>query len=177
MDKDIKIAVDMDDVLAATYSQVIRIFREENENDYTDEWFEGKSYKEAFPGHHLEIAISIPHRKDFFDHLPVMENSPEVMKALCDKYDVFIVSAAMEYPYSLKPKLDWLKIHFPFIHWKNIVMCGDKSIIKADYLIDDHSYNLETFNGQPLIYSALHNLKETRFERMNNWEDIASKFL
>jgi len=153
------------------------MYEKEHEVKLDLEWMKGKSYAEAFSGEKLKIAHAYPHQEDFFEDLDVFPHGPEVMKELYEKHDVFIVSAAMEYPYSLKPKRDWLARHFPFIHWKNIVFCGDKSIIDADFLIDDHAYNLETFRGQALIYSALHNLNETRFERMNNWQEIGQKFL
>jgi len=171
------IAVDMDDVMADAYGRMIEIYEEKNGITVDREAIKGKKYHEAFLGEQLTIVQEIPHAKDFFSNLKVIENSLEVMAELYDKYDVYIVSAAMEYPFSLKAKRDWLEQNFPFIHWKNIVFCGDKSIIGTDYLIDDHPYNLETFAGTPLLFSALHNLNETKFERMNHWLDVAKKFL
>ena len=171
------IAVDMDDVLADAYGRIIDMFEEENAVALDREWMKGKSYREAFPGEKFDIASAYPHREDFFDDLEVFPNSQQVMEELYKKYDIYIVSAAMEYPYSLKPKHDWLARHFPFIHWKRIVLCGDKSIIKTNYLIDDHPYNLETFTGHPFLYSALHNYGENRFDRLNNWNEVAERFL
>jgi len=171
------IAVDMDDVLADAYGRIIDIYESEFNVKLDRDWMKGKPYQEAFPGEKLEKAQKIPHRQDFFDALEVFPNSQEVMEQLYGKYDVYIVSAAMEYPFSLKPKRDWLAKYFPFIHWKNIVLCGDKSIINTDYLIDDHAYNLETFTGHPILYTALHNHTESRFERLNDWTEVANKFL
>ncbi|HMQ89055.1 MAG TPA: 5'(3')-deoxyribonucleotidase, partial [Flavilitoribacter sp.] len=70
----------------------------------------------------------------------------------------------------------WLADHFPFIHWKNIVFCGDKSIIKADYMIDDHVKNLLNFDGKGLLFTASHNAEETRFTRVNNWREVEGFF-
>ena len=50
----------------------------------------------------------------FFRNLPVMPDSIEVLGELNKVYEVFIVSAATEFPNSLKDKLDWLLQHFPF---------------------------------------------------------------
>ena len=51
-------------------------------------------------------------------------------------------------------------------------MCGDKSIISADYMIDDHAFNLKVFQGKGLLFTASHNIGETEFERVNNWEEV-----
>jgi 5'(3')-deoxyribonucleotidase len=70
-----------------------------------------------------------------------------------------------------------MKLHFPFITWKNIVFCGHKHMIQADYLIDDHEKNLTTFTGTPLLFSAPHNLHITEFERVSSWIDVKNKLL
>ncbi len=41
----------------------------------------------------------------FSGTLPVMKDSVEVLKEMNQKYEIFIVSAAMEFPNSLKDKL------------------------------------------------------------------------
>ena len=91
-------------------------------------------------------------------------------------FNVYIVSAAMEFPLSLYEKKQWLEEHFPFISWKNIVFCGDKRIIKTDYLIDDHLKNLDHFSGIPLMFTAKHNIHHNHHQRMNNWEEILKYF-
>ena len=77
----------------------------------------------------------------------------------------------MEFKYSLPEKYDWLDEHFPFIHWKRRIFCGDKSVLKADVLIDDHEFNLSVFSGRAIMFTATHNALETKYERLNNWLD------
>ncbi len=62
-----------------------------------------------------------------------------VLERLQSRYEIFIASAAMEVPTSFVAKYDWLAEHFPFIPTSHIVFCGDKSILRADYLciLDD----------------------------------------
>jgi 5'(3')-deoxyribonucleotidase len=57
------------------------------------------------------------------------------------------------------------------------VFCGDKSIILADYLIDDNLRQLSKFRGEGILYTAPHNVNETRYPRVNNWEDVRTMFL
>jgi 5'(3')-deoxyribonucleotidase len=56
------------------------------------------------------------------------------------------------------------------------VFCGDKSILRADYLIDDLPRNLEIFQGQGLLFTAPHNLTEMRFQRVGGWGQVGEYF-
>ncbi|MXN92865.1 5'(3')-deoxyribonucleotidase [Flavobacterium sp. Sd200] len=108
----------------------------------------------------------------FFRTVPVMEGAVEAVKDLMKDYDVYIVSAAMEFPLSLYEKHQWLAEHFPFISWKNIIFCGDKSVIDTDFLIDDHCKNLDFCKGKPLMFTAFHNVNHTHHQRVNNWKEV-----
>ena len=52
------------------------------------------------------------------------------------------------------------------------MFCGDKSIIRADYMIDDHGNNLRTFQGTGVLFTASHNLHEQDFVRVNDWLEV-----
>jgi len=118
--------------------------------------------------------IESPH---FFRTLPVSDDAQAVVFDLWQNYDIYIVSAAMEFPFGLRDKYDWLAEHFPFIGWQNIVFCGDKSIVHTDYLIDDHIKNLRTFTGKGLMFDSFHNVKETGFDRLMNWKEVSTYFI
>jgi 5'(3')-deoxyribonucleotidase len=100
----------------------------------------------------------------------------EVMKELQKKYEVFIVSAAMEFPNSLQDKYEWLADHFPFIGWQHILFCGHK-IVKTDIMIDDRIKNFVDFEGRKLLFSSPHNMLLTDYERVNTWKEVAGKLL
>jgi 5'(3')-deoxyribonucleotidase len=99
-----------------------------------------------------------------------------MVEKLHNKYEVYIASAAQEFPYSLAHKNDWLDKYFPFIHWKRRIFCGDKSVLKADVLIDDNDFNLSDFDGRRIMFSASHNLNETKYERLENWLEAEKLF-
>ncbi len=173
-----RIAIDMDDVLAKTTHVIIdRINEKVNKNFTYEELLQGgKEYKEEFYAHYL-ANNSFLWEPGFFEHIPVNEDAVEVVKKLSEQYEIFIVSAATEFPNSLKEKLTWMEMHFPFITWKHIVFCGHKYMIQADYLIDDHEKNLHSFTGTPLLYTAPHNLHITDYQRVNNWKDVEKLLL
>jgi 5'(3')-deoxyribonucleotidase len=115
--------------------------------------------------------------EDFFAVLDVMPESQRVMKALQQKYEVFIATAAMEVPTSFAAKYHWLERHFPFIPASHIVYCGDKGILRADYLIDDNPRQLRRFSGEGILYSAQHNVNVTGFPRVKDWLEVEGMFL
>jgi 5'(3')-deoxyribonucleotidase len=89
----------------------------------------------------------------FFREAPVIAGSQEVLERLNRRYEVFIVSAATEYPLSLGEKSAWLQEHFSFITWQQLVLCGAKHIIQGDVMIDDHLKHLDSFPGRTLLFT------------------------
>lgn len=171
-----RLIIDMDDVMADATGQFITWYEKEFGVRIERAILNGKGEGEGFPDNHAAIA-QFPYRENFFRTMAVNENCQEVMEQLVRKYEVFIVSAAMEFPQSLPEKLSWLREHFPFLHWKQIVFCGSKSVVRGDYMIDDLVYNLEDFNGEKFIFTAPHNMHLNHFNRLNNWKEIADRFL
>jgi 5'(3')-deoxyribonucleotidase len=167
----------MDDVIADTYGKHIEIYNEEfNANLSKDTIHSGEVWQNA-PIEHKQNILSHAYRDGFFIDLSPMDDSIEVMKALYEKHEVYIASAAMQFPNSLREKSDWLAKYFPFIHWSHQILCGDKSILNGDLLIDDRSYNLKRFEGDTLLFSSPHNQHETEYDRMNSWKEIAARLL
>ncbi len=114
--------------------------------------------------------------EDFFEDLALMPGAQDVLKNLSSRFDIFIATQAMAVPNSLGPKYRWLQRHFPFIPPSRYVFCGTKSILRADYLIDDRPKNLFRFEGKGLLYTAPHNLNVTGFTRVDNWQQVADYF-
>jgi len=173
----LRIAIDMDDVLADSALKAVEAFNKEHGFGPSKEEIQGKHLRETVSAEYGDKIVSYFFKRGFLRDVPVIEHSQEVVKKLYEKHEVFIVSAAMEMPYSLEDKFFWLEEHFPFIHWQRIVFCGDKSIINADILIDDRSHNFRNFNGRPLLFTAHHNTTLEGFERVNTWKEVESLLL
>ncbi|QWA10335.1 hypothetical protein GTU79_24410 [Sodalis ligni] len=58
----------------------------------------------------------------------------------------------------------------------NIVFCGDKSIIHADYLIDDNVRHFQRFSGKGLLFTSAQNSLVDWTPRFNNWVEILHYF-
>lgn len=168
-----KIAIDMDEVMADVQPKFLDIYEREFGERIDPQRYQGGKIYDLDGAAHIRNSL---HEKGFFRDLPVMPGSQEVIRELMETYDIFIVTAAMEFRASFEDKYDWLQDHFPFIPWRNVVFCGDKSIINADFMIDDHVRNLLSFQGKGLLFTASHNVDETRFERVNNWQEVRAYF-
>jgi 5'(3')-deoxyribonucleotidase len=131
--------------------------------------FIGKPESEGLPDNAVRRYVYTP---GFFRSVPVMEGAKEAVSELMKSFEVYVVSAAMEFPQSLFEKYEWLQEHFPFIRWSNIIFCGDKSIIGTDYMIDDHVKNLDCCRGKTFLFTAGHNAGIDRHTRVNNWKEV-----
>jgi 5'(3')-deoxyribonucleotidase len=168
------IAIDMDGVLADFETQLIIWYEKDYGIKVTRESFIGLPESEALP--HKGAVLDFILTPGFFRTLTVIEGAVDAVIKLMEHYEVYIVSAAMEFPLSLNEKYDWLQEHFPFITWRNIIFCGDKSIVNTDYMIDDHPKNLDHFKGKTIMFSAGHNANFSHHERVNNWNEVLAFF-
>ncbi|MDQ3290157.1 MAG: 5'-3'-deoxyribonucleotidase [Bacteroidota bacterium] len=172
-----RIAIDMDEVITDSIGRFIELYQQEFKENLSDLRLPDRNLTNTVPPERLATVKQYPHQPDFFKDLDPIPGSLEVVEQLCQRYEVFITTAALEFEHSFTPKYNWLKKHLPFITWKNIVFCGDKSIIHADYLLDDLERNLKTFIGTGLLFTAPHNAQVTGYTRLNNWQEVAAYFL
>lgn len=171
-----RIAIDMDEVMADAVSKHLELFNRDYDENIMPADLQGQKLRNLRP--HLRPEIeNYFNDTSFFRDLKVMEGSQEAIRELHEHYEVFIATAAMEVPASFAAKYEWLKEHFTFLSDMNFVFCGDKSIIHADYLIDDTSRHFEHFTGQGILFTAPHNVNETGYVRVNNWQEVRDYFL
>ncbi len=172
-----RLCVDMDEVMADAVAEHLRRYNLEFGERITVADLQGRWLWDVVePSRHATLEDYL-RSADFFAVLQVMPDAQRVLRALQDDYDVFIASAAMEVPSSFTAKYEWLARHFPFIPASNIVFCGDKSILKADFLIDDNPRQLRRFTGQGVLFHSHHNIACTEFPRVRNWLEVEAMFL
>jgi len=169
-----RILVDMDGVLADIYPRFLELYKEETGLTRTNDELIGLKEGEAFPEHYRWVETP-----GFFRTLHVMPDSQRVLKLLNEKYEIIVVSMATEFPESLTDKQIWLNDNFPFISWKQAVFCGNKSIIPADLMIDDHLKNLDKFNGETIMFIQPHNISNAdhKHKKVSSWLEIEKLLL
>lgn len=171
-----RIAIDMDEVIADFHSKILQTWNSHFSERLTPDELNLFDLRHNNPERLTEL-FELVGDPDFFGDLPVIADSQRVIANLSKHYDIFITTAAMEVPSSFNAKFRWLSIHFPAIKPSNIVFCGNKSIINADYMIDDNAINFVNFCGEGILFSAPHNRSVTGYRRVENWQDIETLLL
>jgi len=172
-----RVIIDMDEVIADTMGKMIHWYEQEYGGVIDYGRMEMGRWSKGFPEEHQAMIRQRLYEPGFFRDVPVMEGSQEVLKEMNHRYEVFIVSAAIEFPDSLKDKYEWLMENFPFLHWRQLVLCGDKRMVHGDHMIDDIDRNLLHFPGERYLFTAPHNLAATGFRRINSWKEAGDIFL
>ncbi len=169
-----RILIDMDGVLADVYTRFLELCEEETGVRKGMVDITGIKEGEAFP--EIFRWVETP---GFFRTIPVMKDSQRILEKLNKTYEIIIVSMATEFPVSLTDKQLWLNEHFPFISWRQVIFCGNKSLINADLMIDDHLKNLDNFKGETVMYIQPHNINNTdhKHRTVSSWLDIEKLLL
>lgn len=171
------IAVDMDQVLADFLGKALRVFNERFNKNISREEFEISRIEVLYPELSNEFYLMI-NEPDFFRDLELEDaDAVPVLKELSEHYEVYIATAAMDVPGSFHAKYEWLLEYFPFLNPAHFIFCGDKKVVKADYLIDDNVRQLQSFTGEGILYSQPYNEQFNQFKRVCNWREIKELFL
>ena len=172
-----RIGIDMDEVIADTLGEVITRYNHEYGTAHSKADLAGKRFWETIPVEHRKKMSEFFVDGTIFEDLPLFDHSQDVVLELTGRYEVFITTAAMEVPSSFNAKFRWLARHFPFIKPSHIVFCGHKSVLAVDYLIDDNVRHFDRLGGEGIVFTAPHNVHETRYRRVSDWLEVREMFL
>ena len=171
-----RIAVDMDEVITDALTKHVDLYNKHFEKRVTHEDLVGMSLPDFVEEHEREKVIDIVMDASFFADLAIIPGAIETLEALSKEHELFITTAAMEVPNSFAAKYEWLLKHLPFINTQHFVFCGDKSIVQADYLIDDNVRHFKRFKGKGLLFDAPHNRFVDYNPRVKSWQEVAEFF-
>jgi 5'(3')-deoxyribonucleotidase len=171
-----RLAVDMDEVVADAFGAIWRWYRERHGYDWSAAMLEGRRFEELAEPTHVQQMEDLLQQGEVFGSFDVMPGSQRALEQLSSTYDVFIATAAMEYPASCAAKFRWLRAHFPFIRPLNIVFCGDKSILDVEFLLDDNVRHFDRLSGQGVLFSAPHNASAVWSPRVSGWDEALTFF-
>ena len=144
----------MDEVIADAVAEHLARYNRDFNERLTPDDLHGKWLWDVVDEARHPALVDYLRSEDFFAVLEVMPHAQRVIEALQSRYDVYIATAAMEVPTSFTAKYEWLQRNFPFIAPAQIVFCGDKSILRADYLIDDNPRQLGGGSWVRAFFSA-----------------------
>jgi 5'-nucleotidase len=171
-----RLAIDQDQVLADLLGEwVARYNYDYNDNLKPDDvihWnWDGLVKPEC--GDKIYSYLDDP---ELFENLPIIDGSQQVVEELSKYYEIFVVTAPWNAE-NVVPKSKWLKQHFDFIPETNYVFTRNKSIVYADWLLDDKAQNFVGFSGTGLLFDAPHNRDVDGWIRLCNWQEVREWFL
>lgn len=161
----------MDEVIADALPAIRQWIKSEYELEWSDADLVGASMHDLLGADRFNALGDHLHKGEFFRNLAVIDGAQDALRSLSTDNEIFITTAAMEFPNSLQYKWEWLRDHFDFLDPLNFVFCGDKSIINADFLIDDNVRHFKRFIGQGIVFHAPHNANVTSHPRLMRWSE------
>lgn len=120
--------------------------------DLDDTVFKYSEHKRKFP--ELQYPQNQP---DFFYSLEPFEGAIEAIKRLMKIYDVWILTApSYMNEHSYTGKRISIERHFDLEFCKKLIICCDKSLIKADILVDDNAFGKgqDRFEGELIQFGT-----------------------
>lgn len=108
-------------------------------------------------------------RVGFFVYLPPIEGSIEAVKKLAEKYEIYICTRP-SFPNlcCYTEKAIWIRKHLGYEFQKRLMLVPDKSMVIADYLVDDSTKDGQTeFIGEFVHYGS---------PDCPNWDAVLNKY-
>lgn len=170
------ILIDIDDTIIDTLGAWINYLNEKYNCTVTKEdvkcWDMSKTYT-TLTKEQIYEPFSIA---DFWKTVKPKQRAAEYIKKLIDDgYRIYLCTST--HFANMQAKYEYaIQKYFPYIDWKDIILTEHKTLVKADYRIDDNSSYLIDGSGCKLLMAAPHN-KNIAFDvfgmlRVNNWEEI-----
>lgn len=172
------VMVDCDCVLNNLMERTCQMFNERYGTNISEDYFTDYDICKCMPFEDAEKFKALWHERELWDSLAPTHHSQWGAKKLVD--DGFNVYIATSTHYENFPwKVLWLKHYFPFIDERHIICIGDKSVLNADVMVDDHADNLiENLRCNRIIVDKPWNVSTHDevygIKRCTNWDEIVA---
>jgi 5'-nucleotidase len=168
----LRIAVDMDEVLADSLGRQLELYNQRYGARVSKSELHGLELVDIVPVERQEWVLAMLHEPGFFASLEWIEGAQAGIAQLCAEHDVYIASAATEFPASMVEKLVWVEKYLPQIPLRRVIFCGEKSVLDVDYLIDDTPGHFVGLRGVGLLFDAPHNRGHESGYRVRGWSEV-----
>jgi 5'-nucleotidase len=132
---------------------------------------------DQYPNEYKDLIPQILAEPGFFISLEPVEGGVQAANDLrAIGVEIFIcTSPLVNYKNCVLEKYEWIEKHLGFEWTRKIILTTDKTLIKGDYLIDDHPLvtGVERPSWEHIIYDLPKNRHENTKKRLNwkNWKD------
>jgi 5'(3')-deoxyribonucleotidase len=110
------------------------------------------------------------HMPGFYADLPPIKDAVESFNKLCDKYEVYILTApSWENPSCYSDKRIWVEKYLGDKAYKRLIISNDKSLFSGRAIIDDRTkYGVTKFKGEHIQFGN---------EKFPDWDSILKYLL
>lgn len=151
------IVTDMDDVLVnfleTWVSQLNATYNKDIKTEDIKDWGMNKFYPELS----FEQLYGILNKESFWKLVEPKKGSPETLKRMKeDGYQVYVCTAA-HYD-NISPKVNECLIkYYPWLTYKDIIICHKKDLLTCNYIIDDYTENIRKSKAIRFLMDAPYN--------------------
>ena len=135
------IICDIDNLINNLAEKTIEVYNSCTNKDIQFSDITSYNFYDCLPKEDADGIVSLFKKKSLWDSLKPLEGSQGGLKKLIKKGHRVYLATATD-PVNFEWKIDWLKQYFPFISEDNVIRIMDKSLLKADVIVDDCLDNL-----------------------------------
>ena len=171
-----RILVDMDDTIERLLEELVRRANLKYGQNVAVEDVTDWAIAPAFDGVSKRQILDAMNDADFWMNVKPVPGAAEALKHFMDEgHEVYIVTAT-EMEHVTAKMRDLLFRCFPFLSWKQVIITGNKQLIRGDVLIDDGIHNLEGGDYKKILFSAPYNrhydAEANGMIRVSGWDEI-----
>jgi 5'(3')-deoxyribonucleotidase len=172
------IVCDIDNIINNLAEKTIEIYNHRNNKNIKVSDIISYNFYDCCSKEDADNIIGLFKDKKLWDSLNPLEGSQNGLKQLIKKgHSVYLATAT--HPINFEWKIAWIKQYFPFIPEDNVIRIVDKSLLKADAIIDDCLDNLISSFAERICLDYPWNHNESKdyaysIRRAYNWSDIVN---
>ena len=170
------ILVDMDDTIEQLLAALVKKANERFNRSATIDEITDWSIVCAYPGLEKRQILELMYEPGFWDTVEPVPGAADALKYLMDKgHQVYVVTAT-EFE-NVPAKMERVLFrYFPFLSRDQVIITGNKQMIRGDVLIDDGIHNLEGGEYRKILFTAPYNkdydAEANGMIRVHNWDEI-----
>ena len=172
------IICDIDGVLNNLAERAIEVYNSRSNKNIHISDIVSYNFYDCLPKEDADGIVLSFKEKSLWNSLKPLEGSQNGLKQLIKKGHRIYLATATD-PINFEWKMTWLKQYFPFIPEDNVIRIMDKSLLKADVIIDDCLDNLINNFAERVVLDHPWNHNELKdyaysIRRAYNWTDITN---
>ena len=170
------ILVDMDDTIEQLLAALVKKANERFNRSATIDEITDWSIVCAYPGLEKRQILELMYEPGFWDTVEPVPGAADALKYLMDKgHQVYVVTAT-EFE-NVPAKMERVLFrYFPFLSRDQVIITGNKQMIRGDVMIDDGIHNLEGGEYRKILFTAPYNkdydAEANGMIRVHNWDEI-----